>query len=224
MPLLLIEPEPGPLPREGDVVVPGGSAAVVEVRRGQLLAIETPEGGQVASFFAWTLADPAEWLSPHHTRVFGGTFRLRMGTRLVTNRRRPMFVVGRDSLRVHDLLLPASTEIVQAIEVSLARAGVVVPRIPDPVNLFLDARLNEDGRIDVRPSPARPGERWTVRVLIDAHVAIAAARTGISEASADPPRPFRVLVRNHVADLPADLPVATIPLASIEAQPGGRRA
>jgi uncharacterized protein len=180
------------------------------VRRGQMLAIEAPDGGQVASLFAWTMADPAEWLSPHHTRVFGGTFLLRMGTRLVTNRRRPIFVVGRDSMRRHDLLLPASEETVAAVRAGLDAAGVPVPRIPDPVNLFMDARLGEDGRIDVHPSPARPGERWTVRVLIDANVAVTATRTGIAEASADPPRRLRVIVRNEVADLPPDLPLATV--------------
>jgi uncharacterized protein len=209
MPLLLIEPDPGPQPPEPDLDVRGGTVATFMVRRGQMLAIEAPDGGQVASLFAWTTADPGEWLSPHHTRVFGGTFLLRMGTRLVTNRRRPIFVVGRDSLRRHDLLLPASEETVTAVQDVIAAAGLAVPRIPDPVNLFLDARLGAEGQIDVRPSPARPGERWTVRVLIDAHVAVAATRTGIPEASADPPRRLRVIVRNEVAHLPADLPLPT---------------
>jgi uncharacterized protein YcgI (DUF1989 family) len=207
MPLVLIEPEPGPLPPKADVVVPGGAAAVAVVRQGQLLAIEAPDGGQVAALFAWTAADPAEWLSPHHTRVFGGTFRLRMGTRLVTNRRRPILVVGRDSLRTHDLLLPASAEAMDAVQAALARAGLMVPRIPDPVNVFLDTRLSDDGRIDVRSCGARAGDRWTVRVLIDSHVAVAAAPTGLREASADPPRPLRLIVRNEVVDLPPDLPL-----------------
>jgi len=207
MPLLLIEPDPGPPPPEVDLVVPGGAAVIGQARRGQMLAIEAPDGGQVAALFAWTVADLAEWLSPHHTRVFGGTFQLRMGTRLVTNRRRPIFVVGRDSLRAHDLLLPASVDGVAAVQVALAAAGVSVPRIPDPVNVFLDSRLGDDGRIDVRACPARPGERWTVRVLIDCHVSVAAAPTGVPEASANPPRRLRILVRNDVASLPMDLPL-----------------
>ena len=205
MPLLMVEPDPADVPPEADMVVPAGAARLIDVRRGQLLAIEPPEGGQVAALFAWTLADPAEWLSPHHTRVFGGTFELRMGTRLVTNRRRPIMVVGRDSLRRHDLLLPASDATVEAVRAEIDRAAVVVPRVPDPVNLFLDARLGPDGQFDVRPTPARPGERWTVRCLIDAHVAVAAGPTGIPEASAVPARPLSVVIRNEVAALPTDL-------------------
>jgi uncharacterized protein YcgI (DUF1989 family) len=207
MPLLMIDPEAGPLPDEMDVDVAPDDAAVLTVRRGQLLSIEAPEGGQVAGLYGWTAADPGEWLSPHHTRVFGGSFVLRMGTRMVTNRRRPMFVVGRDSLRRHDLLLPASADAAELVARRLAEAGVQVPRIPDPVNVFLDARLGEDGSIDVRPCPARPGERWTVRVLIDGVVAVAAARTGIPEASAQPARSLRVMTRNEVAALPRDLPL-----------------
>ena len=209
MPMLMIDPPPAPLPPEVDVAVPAGAAVVLPVKTGQLLVVEAVDGAQVAPLFAWTMVDAAEWLSPHHTRVFGGTFVLRMGTRLVTNRRRPIFVVGRDSLRRHDLLLPASTDAVDAVEVALARVGLVVPRVPDPVNLFMDARLEEDGTIDVGPSPARPGERVTMRALIDCQVAVAATRAGTPEASADPPRSLRVIVRNHVASLPDDLPVLT---------------
>jgi uncharacterized protein YcgI (DUF1989 family) len=207
MPLLMVEPDAGSPPPELDIVVAGGEARMLRVARGQLLSVEAPAGGQVAALFAWGSADRNEWLSPHHTRVFGGTFQLRMGTRMVSNRRRPMLVVGRDSLRRHDLLLPASEATGKAVEKALRREGASVPRIADPVNLFLDSRLEPDGRIEVRPCPARPGERWTARVLVDADVVVAAGPPGIKGASADPPRDIRVRVVNRVEDLPDDLPV-----------------
>ena len=211
MALLMVDPAPGPLPPEADVAVGAGATAIVEVRQGQLLSIEAVAAGQVAALFAWTASDPGEWLSPHHTRVFGGTFELRMGTRLVTNRRRPIFVVGRDSLRQHDLLLPASEATVAAVVDALAQAGVPVPRIPDPVNLLAGTRLASDGRIEVRASAARPGERWTARVLIDSTVVVAAAvAVAATPTRAQVPKPpdgLRVRVLNDVRDLPDDLPV-----------------
>jgi len=205
MPLLMVDPARDPLPPEADVPVPRGGAVTVEVRQGQLLSIETVVPGQVAELFAWTIADAGEWLSPHHTRVFGGTFELRMGTRLVTNRRRPILVVGRDSLRHHDLLLPASEASVAAVAAAVAQAGFVVPRIPDPINLFLETQLHPDGRIEVRPSPARAGDRWTTRVLLDAVVAVAAPSPSLAN-DADH-SVVTVRVRNEVTALPVDLPV-----------------
>lgn len=206
MPLTMIESSSAALPPEQDITVEAGRAGTVHVRQGQLLAIEVPDGAQVAAVFAWTIADPSEWLSPHHTRVFGGTFLLRMGTRLVTNRRRPIFVVGRDSLRRHDLLLPASDEAIAAVRAALAEAGFDPPRIADPVNLFAAARLDPDGRIEVQPSPARPGERWTVRALIDSVVAVTANDLAAADRQPGVGRRIRVTVRNDVRDLPADLP------------------
>ena len=206
MPLTMIDPSSAALPPEQDVMVEAGRARTLVVRQGQLLAIEVPDGGQVAALFAWTIADPSEWLSPHHTRVFGGTFILRMGTRLVTNRRRPIFVVGRDRLRRHDLLLPATDEAVAAVRAALAEAELDPPRVADPVNLFAAARLDPDGRIDVEPSPARPGERWTVRALIDSVVAVTANEFRALGPPAGPRRRIRITVRNDVRDLPADLP------------------
>jgi uncharacterized protein len=207
MPLLMIDPSSADPPLEHDLMVEGGRARTVLVRQGQMVSIEVPDGGQVAALFAWTIADPGEWLSPHHTRVFGGTFVLRMGTRLVTNRRRPIFVVGRDSLRRHDVLLPASDDAVAAVQAALVEAKFdPPPRIADPVNLFATARLDPDGGIDVQPSQARPGERWAVRALIDSVVAVAPNRLGTRDPAANPPRPIRIRVLNDVRDIPPDLP------------------
>ena len=79
-------------------------------------------------------------------------------------------------------------------------------RIPDPVNLVSGARLLEDGRIDVAASAARPGERWTARVLIDAIVAITAVSPGEPDPADARGGRLRGLVRNDVRDLPSDLP------------------
>ena len=47
------------------------------------------------------------FLSPHHTRVFSNSFMLRLGMRLVTNKRRPVLVLGSVAPHLrHDLLMP----------------------------------------------------------------------------------------------------------------------
>lgn len=207
MPLLMIAPNLEGSPATVSVEIGPGDAACVAFEVGQLLTIELLDPGQIAALYAFSDADRNEHLSPHHTRVFGGSFVLRMGTRMVTNRRRPMFVVGRDSLRVHDLLLPASDATGAAVQRALAATVGEVPHLPDPVNLFADVRLSHDGRLDPHPAPGRAGDRVTLRAVMKGVAAVAAARMTIPELHGILPGRLRVATFNEVADLPEDLPL-----------------
>src|SRR5687768_9020908 len=102
MPLLMITPSTAPLPAEADCVIGGGEVSCVRVGTGQLLAVTDLEGGQPAALFALAAGEHGHFLSPHHTRVFNNSFLLRLGMRLVTNRRRPALVLGRDPVGFHD--------------------------------------------------------------------------------------------------------------------------
>ncbi len=142
--------------------------------------------------YAFVQADLGEFLSPHHTRVFSNSFVLTLGMRMVTNRRRPLMVLGRDPVRRHDLLLPASDRLsldaaglphepgcAEAVAGALAAAGLAPPRIPDPVTLFADVAVGLDGRLEVGDAPSRAGDRVACRVLIDCLVVAAACATGV---------------------------------------------
>ena len=210
MPLLMIEPDTA-MPPTDSVDVGPGAAATIAFDVGQLLTIEALDAGQIAAFWAFSELDTTEHLSPHHTRVFGGTFTLRMGTRMVTNRRRPMFVVGRDSIRTHDLLLPASDATAAAVERAVAGRVGRLSQIGDPVNLFADVRLSADGRLDPHPSPSRAGDRVTLRALMKGVAAVAPAEMTVPELHGARPGRIRIATFNDVVDLPLDLP--RMPLA-----------
>lgn len=172
---------------ETTAVVAHGTAAVVTARQGQLLTITDVAGGRSAQLFGFTRADRREFLSVHHTRVFSNSYVLGLGMRLVTNRRRPLMVLGRDSVRAHDLLTPASTTAglaaagrsgetgcEEAVAAALAAAGVVAPKRPDPINLFLPVAIAGDGSLSLG-SPGRvAGGFVTFRVLIDTDFVVAA--------------------------------------------------
>jgi uncharacterized protein len=196
--MLLMKAPPGTLPPEATVLVRGGTASTFPVFQGQLLTVENVQGSQVATLFAFVHEDPKEFLSPHHTRVFGGTFVLRMGTRLVTNRRRPILVLGRDGAGRHDLLLPASATCGAAVAMALSSVRLVVPKMPDPVNLFMNVRLEADGRLVPGRPRSQPGTQVTFRVLIDATCVLAACAATDPSWSADPPTDLRVFVHNHL--------------------------
>ncbi len=207
--LLMTTPIEGPLPPETEQIVAHGAAVVVPVKCGQLLSVTDLEGGRAAQLFAFTDADDREFLSPHHTRVFSNSYVLSKGMRLVTNRRRPLMVLGKDSVGTHDLLMPGSTDASLAeagiadgvgcretVAKAMMDAGMNPLKIPDPINLFLNVRVNEDGSLEPRPSVSAPGASVTCRVILDCRIVVAASSTdlGISNATG----PLLVSVRNSL--------------------------
>jgi uncharacterized protein YcgI (DUF1989 family) len=146
------------LPAEHSLRIETGAIMAFPVRQGQLLTIVDERGGQPAALFGVDAADSRHFVSPHHTRVFSNSFILRLGMRVVTNRRRPAMVLGRDTVGAHDLLMPvteagdgadcegASERFKDKVRAALARQRVDVVRVPDPINLFLDV-CGRDRRI-----------------------------------------------------------------------------
>jgi len=193
MPLLLKHPPTAPLPPEAHITVRHGSASIVRARRGQFLRITDLEGAQPASLVGFVDDNQAEFLSPHHTRVFSNSYVLTLGMRMVTNRRRPMMVLGRDTCGRHDLLLPGSDRYsladaglagargcTEAMCTALAEAGLNPPKLPDPINLFLDVGVGLDGSLTVGGAPSRAGDFILGRVIIDAIFVVAACATGMA--------------------------------------------
>lgn len=196
------------------VHVAPGSIGSIRVLRGQLLRITAQGDGAVASLFGFSLADPAVWLSVHHTRVFSNSYLLGSGMRLVNNRRRPMMVLGKDSVKRHDLLLPASTTAflaergypgegcLDALRGELARLGMVVPKLPDPINLFMHVKLTREGEILPETNLTKAGDSITCRVVVDTQFIVSACNTGIE--GNDRPAPLLLSVAENLHDFNAE--------------------
>ncbi|MBP2194865.1 urea carboxylase-associated family protein [Pantoea cypripedii] len=196
------------------VEVAAGSVASIRVLRGQLLRITALGEGAVASLFGFSLQDPAVWLSVHHTRVFSNSYLLGSGMRLVNNRRRPMMVLGKDSVKRHDLLLPGSTTsflaqrgyggegCIEGVSRELARLGMVVPKLPDPINLFMHVKLTRDGDILPETNLTQAGDSITCRVVMDTRFIVSACNTGIE--GNDKPAPLRLAVAENLTDFNAE--------------------
>ncbi|UYP29520.1 urea carboxylase-associated family protein [Pseudomonas sp. Z8(2022)] len=173
------------------VEVAAGSAGSIALKRGQLLRIEALEDGAVASLFGFSENDPMVHLSVHHTRVFSNSYVLGSGMRLVNNRRRPVMVLGKDSVGRHDLLLPASTSAylrskgydgmgcVEAVQAELDRLGRQQPKLPDPINLFMHVSLERDGTIIPQSNTVKAGDKVTCRVVQDMLFIVSTCCTGV---------------------------------------------
>lgn len=197
------------------VVVAPGTAGSIRVLRGQLLRITALGDGAVASLFGFSLDEPGVWLSVHHTRVFSNSYLLGAGMRMVNNRRRPVMVLGKDSVRHHDLLLPGSTTswlaergysgqqgCMESLARELARVGMSVPKLPDPINLFMHVGLARNGDIMPQDNLTRRGDSVTCRVVADTHFIVSACCTGIE--GNDRPAPLGLSVAEDLMGFPSE--------------------
>lgn len=196
------------------VRVEAGTVGSIKVLRGQLLKITAAEAGAVASLYGFSLAEPDVWLSVHHTRVFSNSYLLGSGMRMVNNRRRPVMVLGKDTVRRHDLLLPASTTqwlqekgyadqlgCVEGVAAELQRLGMKVAKLPDPVNLFMHVSLARNGDILPEPNLTQAGDSITCRVVQDTLFIASACCTGIE--GNDRPAPLILSVAENLHDFSA---------------------
>jgi uncharacterized protein YcgI (DUF1989 family) len=190
--LLLKEPPSRTALPPVKIVVPAGESRAIDIKAGQILRIEVKKDGAVASMFGFSRTNPDVFMSVHHTRVFSNSYVLQAGMRIVSNRRRALMVLGKDTSGKHDLLLPASTSAylseqgyvgqtgcVESVSTEVAACGLTPPKLPDPINLFMHVELHQDGRIEPLPNTTRAGDYVACRVVADMVFIVSACCTGI---------------------------------------------
>ncbi len=167
-------------PEERELIVAGGHASAFKVSRGDFLTIVDVEGQQVGTLFAFNPSDLREYVSPHNSRLMSEGLVPAIGTRFISNRRRTMLILVRDTVGRHDMLMPACSPALpgaagatphgscteNATE-ALREVGVTVPRLYDPVNLFMNVALHPDSRLTLEPSLSRAGGQVMFRAAMD---------------------------------------------------------
>jgi len=159
--------------------------------------------------FGFSRNNPDVFMSVHHTRVFSNSYVLQAGMRIVSNRRRALMVLGKDTSGKHDLLLPASTTAflkeqgykdqtgcVESVSAVVDACGLTPPKLPDPINLFMHVALYQDGRIEPLPNATRAGDFVACRVVADMVFVVSACCTGI--AGNDIPRALELCVAEEL--------------------------
>jgi uncharacterized protein len=154
------------------VIVAPQSGRAVRAGRGDLALVTDVEGHQVADLWAVDAADHRRWLSCGHTRdrcerlfpAVGEEFRDHLGDPILR-------LAGDTSPGVHDMLFPACDPAMYAARglaghpncrdnflAAAAAAGISLPVVPDPVNLFQNSSPQTDGRLAIGPAASRPGD------------------------------------------------------------------
>lgn len=175
-----------------EYVIPPFSGLAIEVKAGQKVTVTDVKGQQVADFFAERSNKRDEFLSPLVTIDCNESIRIKVGDHLYTNTYDPMFTVLRDDVGQHDLLFPCCRREMydffyqngsghpncfDNINHSLKENRPTI----NPVNLFMNTAIGEDGKITILEPASRAGDGVTFLALMDATIAIASC--SVSEAA-----------------------------------------
>jgi uncharacterized protein len=162
----------GPGNGRRQVVVPAQSGRAVSASRGDLIRVVDIEGHQVGDMWAVDAADHGRWLSVSHTRDRCERLFPAVGGQFCDQRGEPVLELAVDtSPGVHDMLFPPCDRWLYQSRglaghpncrdnflAAAASAGIVLPVVPDPVNLFQDSGPRPDGSLAVGVAASSPGD------------------------------------------------------------------
>ena len=171
------------------IEIPARRGKAVQVDRGDRICVINTHGQQVVDTWAFSRADPAEFMSMEHCRANLGRILPRVDDAMCSNRRRPMLtIVADDSGGIHDTLIAACDpyryqllgcaghhdNCTENLATSLAELGLKSPETPSPWNLFMNIPVRADGSIEFLPPVSRAGSAITLRAEMDLVVVFSA--------------------------------------------------
>jgi uncharacterized protein YcgI (DUF1989 family) len=178
------------------LLVSAGEGRGVRVAAGTEFRVVDVEGGQVGDLFAFAAEDVNEYASASHTRPAIGRLFPRPGQTILTNLRRPILDLLEDtSPGYHDTLYaacdPARYRLLgvegphrscaENLRESMAALGITDVPVPQPLNIFMDVRVDPSGELVTRPASSRAGDSLLFRALIDCHVVLSSCPMDIIE-------------------------------------------
>lgn len=177
-------PQTGALER-----IPARKGRAVRLSVGQAIEIVNTHGTQVVDTWAFSAEDPTEFLSNEHMRATLGKLWPAEGDALITNRRRPILMLERDtSPGRHDTLIAACDDYrygllgcteyhdncTDNLFAAMRRIGLPIHDCPSPLNLWMNIPVAPDGSTGWGEPLSRPGDRVVLRAQMDCIVAMSA--------------------------------------------------
>jgi uncharacterized protein YcgI (DUF1989 family) len=171
------------------IIVPAREGRGFRISAGRSFRVTDREGGQVGDLFAFSADDSSEYASAEHTRAHVSRLFPLEGEEFVTNRRRPILVLERDeSPGVHDMLCAACdperyeglgvegwhASCEENLRTTMRELGYEDIEVPQPINLFMNIPVKQDGSLGWEPAPTRPGDGIVLRAARDCIVVLSA--------------------------------------------------
>jgi uncharacterized protein YcgI (DUF1989 family) len=189
------------------LLVPAGEGRGVRMSAGTEFRVVDVDGGQVGDLFAFSADDVGEYASASHTRPSIGRLFPRPGQTILTNLRRPILELLEDtSPGYHDTLYAACDaaryrllgvegphrSCAQNLRESMAEMGFTDVLVPQPLNIFMDVRVDPSGELVMRPASSTAGDSLRFRALIDCHVVLSSCPMDIIEISSGGVTPLAI--------------------------------
>lgn len=183
------------------------SGVAVELAAGDELLVIDPQGGQVSDLVAFAKADIREVISNGRTFDYEETIRLTAGSRLWSNRSRPMLTIIADTVGTHDFLLtpcskdtfthfypdkPVHRGCLGNLAAALAPYGVAGDAIPTAFNIFMNVPVDPNGQLRVDPPVSKAGDHIRLRADMDLVVGLTACSAYASNGGTFKPIDFAV--------------------------------
>jgi uncharacterized protein YcgI (DUF1989 family) len=171
------------------VEIPARKGKAARVAKGQTIKVINTKGQQVVDTWAFNAEDMKEFMSMEHSRVSIGGIIPKVGSVLVTNKRRPILTVVEDnSGGIHDTLLAACDRYryenfgckeyhdncTDNLAAGLAALGLTPPETPSPLNLFMNIPVIDGNSIDYLPPVSTPGSWIALKAEMDCILAFSA--------------------------------------------------
>lgn len=171
------------------VAVQAGKGGQVSVRAGDEVTIVNVSGTQVVDFWCLPKSSPQQYLSLEHCREVLNKIYFAPGDVLVSDRYEPVVDYVADTTGgLHDTLIaPCNPEMYRRFgrpdghpscagnfRAGVKEAGLDIPFVPSPWNLFMRAAVKPDGSIEYSRPPYFPDGRVTLRMRVDATIIVSA--------------------------------------------------
>ena len=175
-----------------EYLIPACTGKKIEVKRGQTITVVDIDGGQVVDFFAEVTKDESEFLSVGVTIDVNESLRLNDGDTVYTNKYRPMMQVVFDDVGEHDLIHPCCRpemfdffyhngkghpNCLDNINGALKENRPIIT----PLNLFMNTKIGENGKISVEKPLSKAGDKIVFKALMDITLGVAACSVSESK-------------------------------------------
>ncbi|PWK55136.1 DUF1989 domain-containing protein [Silicimonas algicola] len=171
------------------VMIPARKGRAVRLTTGEAIEIINTHGKQVVDTWVFSAEDPMEFLSNEHMRATLGKLWPAEGDALITNRRRSIMVLEKDtSPGKHDTLIAACDDYrygllgcteyhdncTDNLYVAMRRIGIKLSECPSPLNLWMNIPVADDGTTSWGEPLSKPGDSVILRAQMDCIVAMSA--------------------------------------------------